>query len=168
MLRHGLAILILPFTMVVLVPAWLRGALAAIDTRWAGAALWEWLPRGLGIVLAAGGLAVFGWCVGLFAGEGQGTLAPWDPTENLVASGPYQHVRNPMISGVAMMLAGQALIWGSWLTGLWAMLFILVNHLYFVAWEEPDLERRFGASYRSYKSRVPRWLPRMAAGSPRE
>jgi protein-S-isoprenylcysteine O-methyltransferase Ste14 len=46
----------------------------------------------------------------LFAKVGQGTLAPWDPTRNLVAVGPYRFVRNPMISGVALMLMGQALL----------------------------------------------------------
>jgi len=57
--------------------------------------------------------------------------------------------------------AGQALFWGSWIMGLWAGFFILVNHLYFVLSEEPGLERRFGESYRVYKAGVPRWLPRM-------
>jgi protein-S-isoprenylcysteine O-methyltransferase Ste14 len=159
-LRHVLAILLLPFTAAVVVPTWLRTSFAAVDTRWGGVSLVEWLPRSLGVVLLVGGLALFSWCVSLFVRVGYGTLAPWDPTRRLVALGPYRYVRNPMISGVAMILIGQALVWGSWVTALWAAVFVLINHVYFVLGEEPGLERRFGASYLTYKAKVPRWIPR--------
>ena len=96
----------------------------------------------------------------LFARVGQGTLAPWDPTRSLVSQGPYRHMRNPMISGVALMLVGQALFWRSIPLGIWALAFILINHIYFVFSEEPGLERRFGESYRRYNENVPRWIPR--------
>jgi len=35
----------------------------------------------------------------------------------------------------------------------WAVVFFLI-------FEEPDLERRFGEDYRRYKANVPRWIPR--------
>jgi len=127
--------------------------LAEIDTRWTG--LWP-----LGAVLLAFGLMLFGWCVGLFARVGQGTLAPWDPTQRLVAEGPYRFVRNPMITGVAAMLLGEAPLFGSLLLALWAVLFIAINHTYFVLSEEPGLAQRFGDSYQVYKANVPRWIPR--------
>jgi protein-S-isoprenylcysteine O-methyltransferase Ste14 len=66
-----------------------------------------------------------------------------------------------MISSVLFLVAGQALLWGSWLTGLLAAVFFLVNHVYFILSEEPGLEKRFGESYRQYKASVPRWLPRL-------
>jgi protein-S-isoprenylcysteine O-methyltransferase Ste14 len=157
-LRHLLAILLLPFVVVALVPAWLRASEA--DGGWEGASLLAWLGRSTGAVAFVGGLALFAWCVGLFARVGRGTLAPWDPTQSLVAVGPYRYVGNPMISGVALMLAGQALFFGSWLTAAWAAAFVLVNHVYFVVSEEPGMERRFGEGYRTYRTRVPRWLPR--------
>jgi len=75
--------------------------------------------------------------------------------------GPYRYVRNPMISGVALMLAGEALFWGSRALGLWAASFLAINHLYFVLSEEPELEYRFGPAYRVYKANVPRWIPRL-------
>jgi protein-S-isoprenylcysteine O-methyltransferase Ste14 len=65
-----------------------------------------------------------------------------------------------MISSVLFMVAGQALFWGSWLTGALAAFFFVVNHFYFIHSEEPGLEKRFGAAYRAYKANVPRWLPR--------
>jgi protein-S-isoprenylcysteine O-methyltransferase Ste14 len=153
-LRHLLAIALLPFVAVVVVPYWLLASGAAVDSRWGG--LWT-----LGAVLILCGLVLFAWCVSLFARVGHGTLAPWDPTRQLVAVGPYQHVRNPMITGVAAILAGEALLFGSWMLALWAGAFVAVNHVYFVLSEEPGLARRFGESYRAYKAEVPRWIPRL-------
>jgi protein-S-isoprenylcysteine O-methyltransferase Ste14 len=96
----------------------------------------------------------------LFARVGRGTLAPWDPTRQLVAVGPYRYVRNPMISSVAAVLAGQVLLTGSRVLALWLLVFVLFNYAYFVFVEEPGLERRFGDPYRHYRARVPRWIPR--------
>ena len=145
---------------VVVIPSWLLTAFSTSDTRWDDGSYIVWLPRSAGGVLAVAGLVLFSWCVTLFARVGQGTLAPWDPTRNLVAVGPYRFVRNPMISGVALMLLGQALFRGSRLLAIWAGIFILVNHTYFLLAEEPGLERRFGDNYRVYKANVPRWVPR--------
>ncbi len=66
-----------------------------------------------------------------------------------------------MISGVALMLLGEALYAGSRATGIWFILFLGINHLYFVLSEEPGLEKRFGENYLQYKKSVPRWVPRM-------
>jgi len=163
MLRHLLSILLLPFVVVVIVPAWLLNAITPDNVPWAGASLLVWLLRAIGLVLFVSGLGLFSWCVSLFARVGRGTLAPWDPSRNLVAVGPYRYVRNPMISGVAAMLLGEALLWGSIALGLWACIFIVINHAYFVMSEEPGLERRFGESYRVYKASAPRWIPRFKA-----
>ncbi len=159
MLRHLLSILLLPFMVVVVAPYWLLNAFAEGDTRWSDGSILAWLPRSAGSVLFVVGLALFSWCVSLFARVGQGTLAPWDPTRNLVEVGPYRYVRNPMISGVALMLLGQVLLWGSRVLGIWACGFVFINHIYFVLFEELGLERRFGENYRIYKENVPRWIP---------
>jgi protein-S-isoprenylcysteine O-methyltransferase Ste14 len=161
LLRHLLSILLLPFLVVVVVPYWLLATFAASDSRWLDSSPVMWLSRAAGAVCVIAGLGLFSWCVSLFAKVGQGTLAPWDPTRNLVAIGPYRFVRNPMIGGVTLLLMGQALLWGSWAIGLWAGVFVLVNHVYFVVFEEPGLEQRFGEPYRIYKATVPRWIPRL-------
>jgi protein-S-isoprenylcysteine O-methyltransferase Ste14 len=159
-LRHLLAILILPAVVVIVVPMWLFNAFAVYDTRWAGITAWTWAGFIAGALFVWIGLMLFIWCVNLFMIVGQGTLAPWDPTQKLVAVGPYRHVRNPMISGVAMILIGQALFWGSWVIAFWAGSFIVINHIYFIFSEEPGLEKRFGERYLEYKASVPRWVPR--------
>lgn len=157
--RSLLSVLALPVMVAIVVPAWIVASWADADTRWTHAGA----VRGgmaIGIVLFLLGLTLVAWCVTLFARVGKGTLAPWDPTNALVVVGPYRHVRNPMISGVAGMLLGEALFFGSAILAGWFLLFVLINHTYFVLSEEPGLERRFGVAYADYKRRVPRWLPR--------
>ena len=84
----------------------------------------------------------------LFFNVGRGTIMPWDPTRELVAVGPYQYMRNPIIAGVIAILVGEAFFFGSGALGIWAMAAFLVNHVYFIYSEEPGLEKRFGESYR--------------------
>jgi protein-S-isoprenylcysteine O-methyltransferase Ste14 len=158
MIRHLFSILLLPFMVAVMVPRWLLGA---YGTRgWGGGPAIEALSMAAGAAVFAVGFALFAWCVLLFARVGRGTLAPWDPTRRLVAVGPYRHVRNPMISGVLLMLIGEALLSRSGVLALWAGVFLLINHTYFLLSEEPGLERRFGESYGAYRAHVPRWIPR--------
>lgn len=160
LLRHLFAILVLPVVMAIVVPSWLLTRYALVDSRWSADSPLVWPLRGIGVLLLLAGFLLFAWCVTLFARVGQGTLAPWDPTKRLVAVGPYRYVRNPMITGVATMLAGWALFTGSWVLALWLVVFVAFNSAYFMLVEEPGLEHRFGAPYREYKARVPRWLPR--------
>ena len=88
---------------------------------------------------------------GAWAGLGQGQL--WA-------------VRNPMISSVLLMLAGEALLYQSWPLAAWGLLFFAANAVYFPLSEEKGLERRFGGDYRTYKANVPRWFPRIRPWRP--
>jgi protein-S-isoprenylcysteine O-methyltransferase Ste14 len=128
---------------------------------WLGGANIEPLTAVLGAVLATAGVALAVWTWRLFATVGRGTLAPWDPTSKLVVRGPYRYVRNPMITGVAAILAGEALFFRSWGIAIELGVFVVVNAIYFPIVEEPGLRRRFGADYEEYCARVPRWLPRV-------
>ena len=116
--------------------------------------------------LVVAGFLMWLWTVRLFARIGKGTLAPWDPTTELVVEGPYAHVRNPMITAVLAVLIGEALVFGSTAIAIWAALFAVTTHVFFVAYEEPSVERRFGDAYRRYKENVPRWIPRRAPWRP--
>src|SRR5215210_853113 len=152
MLRHLLSILLLPFTVVVVVPRWLLTLQPPLDSRWPAGSDAALAGRLAGAALFLFGFALFAWCVSLFARVGKGTLAPWDPTRRLVAVGPYRYMRNPMISGVLAMIAGQALLLGSRAVAEWGALFLVINQAYFLVLEEPGLERRFGESYLRYKA----------------
>jgi protein-S-isoprenylcysteine O-methyltransferase Ste14 len=154
--RHARAIA-LPGTVTVVVPAVLLAS---------GGWDFEPLRAAAGVPLVCAGFALWLWTVRLFARIGRGTLAPWDPTERLVVEGPYAHVRNPMITGVLAVLVGEALVFGSTAIAIWAAAFAAINHVFFLAYEEPSVERRFGDKYRHYKENVPRWIPRRAAWRP--
>ena len=150
-LRHLLAIGLLPGVVTLLVPALI---VSGDEVAW-------WPLSLLGAVLIALGVVLIAQTVALFATVGDGTLAPWDPTERLVVRGPYRRVRNPMISGVLCVLLGEALVFGSLaLLAWWAFVFA-INAVYFPLVEEPGLQRRFGADYEAYRAAVPRWLPRL-------
>ena len=69
----------------------------------------------------------------------KGTPVPFNPPPKLVNTGPYFYVRNPMLSGV----------------------FILLNFLELKAIEEPELEKRLGKKYLKYKKRFPMFIPKL-------
>ncbi|MFQ5724329.1 MAG: methyltransferase family protein [Terriglobia bacterium] len=124
---------------------------------WRGLRL-PWL--GAALLVAGGLLAV--WCNALLVGRGKGTAHPFTAkTKRLVIAGPYRTVRNPMMWAVGGILIGLALTLGS--VGLWFGFGVWLGFiLWFVrAYEEPDMERRFGEEYRDYCRRVPRWWPRL-------
>ena len=150
-LRHVLAIILLPGMATLLVPALLVS----------GDEVASWPPALLGAALIALGLVLMAQTIALFATAGDGTLAPWDPTSRLVVRGPYRRVRNPMISGVVCVLLGEALLFTSTALLAWAALFLAINAIWFPLVEEPGLQRRFGADYEVYRAAVPRWVPRL-------
>lgn len=159
-LRHLLSILVLPVTVTVIVPRWLQRADLPVPASLPATSPARLVTMIVAIMLFAAGIALFAWCVALFAREGKGTLAPWDPTRRLVVRGPYRYMRNPMISAVATILAAEALLLHSPRIAAWLAVFLAVNQAYFLAVEEPGLERRFGEEYREYRRAVPRWIPR--------
>jgi protein-S-isoprenylcysteine O-methyltransferase Ste14 len=149
-----------PGVFIGLVPWWLHhrveGAFVWDGSVWRWGAIW----------LILNGLGLAGWCVNLFNVEGRGTPVPFDPPKRFVATGPYRFVRNPMALGLFLVLGGEAALYESKAVVIYLLLVIGLIHA-FVCWvEEPDLTRRFGASYAAYKHDVPRWIPRPIAGAP--
>ena len=112
---------------------------------------------GLVLVVLGGALAI--WCILTFALVGKGTPAPFDPPRKLVAAGPYRWVRNPMYIGAGTALTGAALFYQSPALVAFAAGFIVAAHMFVVLFEEPTLERTFGARYADYRNAVPRWMP---------
>ena len=157
--RQLKAIGLLPGMVTIVIPAGII-AVAGSDIGWGLDGAWSAVPVIGGAALILAGLAVWYATVRLFAREGEGTLAPWDPTRRLVVSGPYRYVRNPMISGVVLVLTGEAALLGSVGVLAWAAIFFTVNAVWFPLVEEPGLRRRFGTDYEEYSRSVPRWVPR--------
>ena len=164
LLRHLLAIALLPFTVAVLVPTWIawRNGVALTLGRSVGPVFLQVI----GLALLSLGLVLAVASVWLFATEGRGTLAPWDPPRVFVVRGPYQFVRNPMISGIILLLFGEAFALLSPPHGVWAICCVILNLIYIPLIEEPQLERRFGDSYREYCRHVRRFIPRLRPWRP--
>jgi protein-S-isoprenylcysteine O-methyltransferase Ste14 len=122
---------------------------------------------GIALLRFAGGLLVMVGAVGLldsfarFAIQGLGTPAPVFPTRNLVVTGLYRYVRNPMYVAVVSSILGQGLIFGNVKLMEYGAAVWLLMHLFVALYEEPALERTFGAGYRSFRAAVPRWIPRL-------
>jgi protein-S-isoprenylcysteine O-methyltransferase Ste14 len=160
LLRHLLSIAILPFSVGVLVPIWIARQYSV--TAAVGQSAGELAIQLAGLALLAIGLALFSASLGRFATEGEGTLAPWDPPRKLVVRGPYQYVRNPMISGVIFVLFAEALLLLSRPHAAWAATVLVVNLIYIPLLEEPMMVERFGEDYQEYCRHVGRIMPRLS------
>ncbi|SDX76488.1 Protein-S-isoprenylcysteine O-methyltransferase Ste14 [Ruegeria halocynthiae] len=161
--RMTKTVLILPGTALIYIPiliqwfseCWPFGANVGTRLHWAVAA-----------ILAIPALVLAAKTMKLFVHDGHGTPAPWDPPQRFVVSGPYRFVRNPMLSSVILMILAEAIALSSPLLLSWALVFFLLNTVYFIFIEEPGLERRFGEEYLRYKAAVPRWVPMLRPYEP--
>jgi protein-S-isoprenylcysteine O-methyltransferase Ste14 len=151
---------LLPGTVTLAIPGALI-ATSGTNAGWGLGGVLVALPVLGGAIAILAGLGLWYRTVRLFAREGEGTLAPWDPTRKLVVRGPYRYVRNPMITGVLLVLLGEAALFGSLLILVWAVAFFAINTVWFRLVEEPGLVKRFGDEYEQYRRHVPRWVPRL-------
>jgi protein-S-isoprenylcysteine O-methyltransferase Ste14 len=130
---------------------------------------WEFRPaffglegaRLVGVLLILVGLPGLVDSFARFALQGLGTPAPVAPPKNLVVTGLYRHVRNPIYVAVVAIILGQAMLFGDWRLVVWGALLWLFFHLVVVAYEEPTLQSTFGAEYEAYRANVRRWVPRV-------
>ena len=104
------------------------------------------------------GGAVILWCFWDLFSKGHGTPAPMDPPKELIVTGLYNYVRNPMYVGVLAMLLAHFLWFGFWLLLAYAILLFFGFHTFVTLYEEPTLKKKFGKAYKDYLKRVPRWL----------
>jgi protein-S-isoprenylcysteine O-methyltransferase Ste14 len=99
-------------------------------------------------------------CFWDFTFKGRGTPAPIDPPKELVITGLYRYVRNPIYVGALSIFLGHFLWFGYRSLLLYTVLALIGVHTFIVLYEEPTLKRKFGAAYEDYRTRVPRWIPR--------
>ncbi|UCE51000.1 MAG: isoprenylcysteine carboxylmethyltransferase family protein [Desulfobacterales bacterium] len=120
-------------------------------------------PRPLSIILAlpifSFALFLIGWSVLNFL-RTKGTPVPFNPPPQLVTTGPYAYVRNPMLTGVFALLFGFGVLLGSAsLLVVFTPLFIFINVWELKAIEEPELLKRLGEDYIEYRKRTPMFFP---------
>jgi protein-S-isoprenylcysteine O-methyltransferase Ste14 len=136
-----------------LVPYWLTGGWETADP--------PLVLQLVGAALLAAGLGFLAHTVIRFAVEGLGTPSPVAPTEKLVVGGVYRYLRNPMYVGVGLAIAGQCLAFRSLALVVWLALFTVAVTVFVVAYEQPTLRARYGASYDAYCRSVPAVVPRL-------
>jgi protein-S-isoprenylcysteine O-methyltransferase Ste14 len=115
--------------------------------------------RAIGALMIAAALPVLLDSFARFAFQGLGTPAPAAPTQHLVVTGLYRHVRNPMYVAVSALILGQGLVFGNVVVLEYGLIVWLAFLAFVVLYEEPTLRRQFGMQYEAYCNRVPRWIP---------
>jgi protein-S-isoprenylcysteine O-methyltransferase Ste14 len=145
---------LVPGTVTVWIPMWLLGPPGRLlSNTWTGTEVAALVPLTLGVL-------VYLWCLWDFATRGRGIPAPIDHPKQLVVTGLYRYVRNPMYLGVLFILIGEVSYSGSRLLLMYAAAWFLVISAVVLLYEEPALQRKFGSSYERYTAEVGRWVPR--------
>jgi len=113
--------------------------------------------RTLGLLLGLAGLVLATRSAVLLAGRGRPRRGP---RPAFVIAGPYVRMRNPLLAGLLLALAGFAWWRASTSLLLAAGVAAAAAHWWVTGVEEPRLRGQLGAAYEVYLRRVPRWIPR--------
>jgi protein-S-isoprenylcysteine O-methyltransferase Ste14 len=111
---------------------------------------------GLGILLALAGLVIAGWA-SLWFRRKDTQIMPRETPTALIVEGPYRINRNPIYTGMALVVLGVAFWLGALSAVAIAMLYPFVITSRFIRGEEAALRRSFGAEAESYFRRSRRW-----------
>jgi protein-S-isoprenylcysteine O-methyltransferase Ste14 len=96
----------------------------------------------------------------ILTGRGKGAFVEFDPPTELVISGPYRYVRNPVAACLLATVLGEAIALSSTGVLLFFAICLFMAHQQVIRVEEPLLLQRYGQAYRDYCAEVPRWIPR--------
>jgi len=110
-----------------------------------------------GGVLILIGMFLILWAVRLFGKAGT-TIKPFEASTKMIVAGPYRWSRNPIYLGMAIILLGIGLVFGTLTPFAILPLFVWLIQKNFIAREEAMLDKSFGAAYAEYKKRIRRWL----------
>ncbi|HEY3120321.1 MAG TPA: isoprenylcysteine carboxylmethyltransferase family protein [Vicinamibacteria bacterium] len=108
-------------------------------------------------VLGVAGGALIVWAMATFR-RARTSVDPRKPATTVVSDGPYRFTRNPIYLSLALLTAALSLHMNLLGPLLVLPVVLVVVDRAVIAREERYLERKFGEEYRSYKSRVRRWL----------
>jgi protein-S-isoprenylcysteine O-methyltransferase Ste14 len=114
-------------------------------------------PLGIGVFTIASGLGL--WSGITMAIAGKGTPLPTATAAELVCSGPYRWIRNPMATAGILQGLAVGIGFGSLCILLYALLGGLIWQLLVRPSEEQDLLERFGEPYLRYRTSTGLWLP---------
>jgi protein-S-isoprenylcysteine O-methyltransferase Ste14 len=121
------------------------------------------LPVSIPLILV--GLTVTAWSALHFL-KVQGTPVPFNPPQKVVNTGPYRYARNPMLTGVFMLLFGLGFSINSFsLVLFFTPLYMLINLWELKYIEEPELIKRLSDEYAEYRRNTPMFIPRCRSKS---
>ena len=138
-------------------------ALAMLADQWLSLA-WP-LPRGpswlIAVLFIAVGAGATAWSALHFL-QVKGSPVPFNPPPELVTTGPYRFTRNPMLTGVFLLLFGIGFAVKSLsLVVFFTPLYILANVWEIKEIEEPELVKRLGEDYLAYRRRTSMFIPKI-------
>lgn len=76
----------------------------------------------------------------------------------LVKSGLFRISRNPIYLGFTISLIGIWLLIGNLVSLIGIVIFFLISNIWYIPYEEKNMEKEFGNDYKVYKSKVRRWI----------
>lgn len=118
-----------------------------LELRWLGAAI---VAATVPLLLAAQG----------HLGRNVSPTVVTHDDHELVTTGPYRWIRNPLYTAGTTIFAGLGLLAASWFLLAGAVVALTLVRLR-LPQEEAELEARFGEAYREYARRTGRFLPRL-------
>jgi protein-S-isoprenylcysteine O-methyltransferase Ste14 len=117
----------------------------------------------IGLAVALSGEMIRLWAV-RFAGSATRTTGRVGADE-LVTTGPYGYMRNPLYVGNFLLSFGILIIawpWMPWFMLIYLLLFYF-QYSAIISLEEDFLKKKFGAQYVDYLKHVPSFIPRLRA-----
>ena len=103
------------------------------------------------------GLSLATWSLIIFQSN-HTTTSPIETSSKLVTWGPYRFSRNPMYLSLTIIYLGEAGV----LVQVWPLPLLLLTLIYVqlivIPYEENQLQKQFGATYRQYCAKVLRWI----------
>ncbi len=117
----------------------------------------------VGFVVAVIGESIRFWGVSWAGSETRTTSGVGG--SNLIISGPFAHVRNPLYIGNILMYLGLGIMSYALFPYLQvaAILFFLFQYYLIIGEEEEFLHKKFGMNYEIFKNNVPSFFPRISA-----
>lgn len=121
------------------------------------------VPGGVvaGGVLGAASVALFIWSFLTYRKVGTGHYV--DDNHHVVATGPYRWVRHPFYLSAFLCWSGIALATQNVWIGVLFLGYVVPAYWYYAYSEEQMMCRELGDDYKTYRDKVPMFIPRLSA-----
>lgn len=109
------------------------------------------------LLLLSMAIAITLWHKRLFKRE-KTNIDTFGQPDQLVETGLFRYIRNPMYLGFVISLASLALLMGALSPWIFVLGFFVLANLWYIPFEERTMYERFGEHYTAYQSRTRRWI----------